>query len=415
MNTTDSESPFTKALNDAKQEGNLFTRKLPIDAQDTLNDIGQIYFKPLAVFVDANCYSACDAFSAQIQDHMAGTIFGEDQTTGGGGANVYELNKILNDLAGLDTGPFKKLDHGQNIIFAFRQTFRRGINGGVRIEDAGIKVDRISAPAMSDLFNATNDQLLVLEKFLKEESVKYTANMYFTKEGRMDFVINRPAVFNASWKDTDALEFKVDGKSLEKRAISNQGSSNDIALPVSVATNEIGQGRLEIFGSKNQNNKWRKILNYRIIPENKVIDQDLILSLKDESEMSLYTTNTLKKDGWHVSDGSLFIGDGKQYANLTEAEASLFVKLPTTNYELKFDAAVKTEAKLDFLKVIAISEGAETILLDKVSGDIPMTNYKLDLSAFSGKSVELRFVFESDEGTFDQGVTIKNISITQKK
>jgi hypothetical protein len=268
---------------------------------------------------------------------------------------------------------------------------------------------------MSDLFNATNDQLLVLEKFLKEESVKYTANMYFTKEGRMDFVINRPAVFNASWKDTDALEFKVDGKSLEKRAISNQGSSNDIALPVSVATNEIGQGRLEIFGSKNQNNKWRKILNYRIIPENKVIDQDLILSLKDESEMSLYTTNTLKKDGWHVSDGSLFIGDGKQYANLTEAEASLFVKLPTTNYELKFDAAVKTEAKLDFLKVIAISEGAETILLDKVSGDIPMTNYKLDLSAFSGKSVELRFVFESDEGTFDQGVTIKNISITQKK
>ncbi|MGZ3789689.1 MAG: S41 family peptidase [Bacteriovorax sp.] len=415
MNNVDSLGPFTLAINEAQQMGLPYTKQLPIDSFEQINDIGQVYFKPVAVFVDSGCYSACETFASLVQDFKVATVFGEDASTGGGGANVYNLNEMIADFGDMDTGPFKKLYHGQNISFAFRESFRGGINKGVHIEDAGVKADRLAPPSMSDLFNATNDQLLVLQKFLKKESPKYTSNIFLANEERHDFFINKKAKFSASWNNTTSMEFKKGGKSLETRSITSKGTNVDVGLPKSVATDKVGQGRLEILGANAGARVWRKILNYRVIPESKIIaiNQNLNISLKDERDVALYTHNTLKKNGWNISDDSLYLGNGSEYANLSHAEASLFITMPKANYELKFDASVKTEASLDTLKVIAVYQGTEVVLVDKLSGDIPMTRYEVDLSQFSGKAIEIRFVFESDEGTTDKGITIKNISVSQ--
>lgn len=410
---------FTKELDEAVRTGAPFTKKLSIDSEEEVNDLGQVYFKPVAVYVDSNCYSACDTFAAHVQDHKVATVFGEDQTTGGGGANVFSLDEMLEDFAqyGVDSAPFKKLPNNQNIIFAFRQTFRSGANLGKLIENAGVKVDRISSPHMTDLFNSNNDQILVLEKFLGEESKKYTSHIYLANENRQDFLINQRAKLSASWNDTTGMEFLIDGRVREARAMRPKADKAAILLPDLIETKKVSDGRFEILGSHKDKRVWRKVINYRIIPESTVIgiNQSLKVKLDDNQSLGLYLNNTLKKDGWNISHNSLHLGDGSYYADMSFAEASLFVTLPNALYELNFEASVKIEQDLDHMKVIAISEGVEVVLIEKLSGDLPMQSYKADLSQFAGKPVEIRFVFESDPETNDKGITIKNISLTPAK
>lgn len=407
---------FTKALEEAQRIGAPFTKRLSIDTKEEINDLGQVYFKPVAVYVDSNCYSACDTFAAHVQDHKVATVFGEDQTTGGGGANVFSLNEVLEDFEqyGVDSGPFKKLPNGQNITFAFRQAFRSSANQGKLIEDVGVTVDRLSSSNMTDLFNSNNDQILVLEKFLGQESKKYTSNIFLANEGRQDFLINKKPNLIASWNETTGIEFKVDGRVREARAIKAQAEKTAITLPDVIETNKISDGRFEILGSNKDKRVWRKVINYRIIPESTVIglNQSLKINLKDNQSLALYTHNTLKQDGWNINGNSLHLGDGSYYSDMAHAEASLFVTLPQANYELKFDASVKIEKDLDHMKVIAVSNGKEVVLIDKLSGDLPMQNYKVDLAQFNGQAIEIRFVFESDPETTDKGITIKNISLT---
>ena len=107
----------------------------------------------------------------------------------------------------------------------------------------------------------------------------------------------------------------------------------------------------------------------------------------------------------------MYLGNGTEYTNLSHTEASLFLTLPANAYEISFDASIKTEALLDFMKIVIVSEGKE-IPSDKFSGDMPMNNYKIDLSQYAGKPIEIRFVFESDAATLDKGILIKNILLT---
>lgn len=409
---------FTKELDEAIRTGSPFTNKLSLNTKEEINGLGQVYFKPVAVYVDAFCYSSCDTFAAHAQDNKSATVFGEDQTTGGGGANVYSLNEMLEDFEqyGVDSAPFQRLPNGQNISFAFRQASRSGFNAGKLIEDAGIKVDRLSPPHATDLFNSNNDQIEVLEKFLALETKKYTSNMFLANEDRQDFRLNQRAKISASWNDTTGMEFVIDGRVREARATRPSAVNASITLPDLIETKEISDGRFEILGSSKDKKVWRKVVNYRIIPENTniAINQTLKVNLNDSKSLGLYTTDTLKKDGWNISENSLHLGNGSYYSDDTNAEASLFVGLPKANYELNFEASIKTE-ETDYMKVVAISGGREVVLIEKLSGELPMQSYKVDLAQFNGQSVEIRFVFESDPELNFEGITIKNISLTPAK
>lgn len=413
MNTILSADPFTTAINSADAQGKAFTAMLPITPKERLNDLGQIYFKPIAVFTSSTCYSACETFSSLMQDNKLGTIFGEDSTTGGGGANTFGLNQLLADFnRGADTGPFKKLPYGQDITFAWRESVRGGLNVGKHIEDAGVKSDRISAPAMSDLFNSTNDQLLVLQKFLKEESPKYTSNIYFANEDRHDFEVGSRPEFYASWNNTNSFIFKMDGKIIESRNANPVSQNALVEYPAVVTTAKVTQGRLEMQGLNDNTPVWRKVLNYRVIPKSKKLasNESWQINLNRAGDIATYTINTPAKDGWNISANSLHLGDGTSYGNDSTAEASLFVTLPSENYELHFDAAIETETT-DTFQLVAISEGVTTVLIDKLSGNIPLTHYKVDLNQFAQKAVELRFVFKSDPELTYKGITITNLIV----
>jgi C-terminal processing protease CtpA/Prc len=65
--------------------GDTFTPLARFHSVEETNDYGQAYIKPVGVFHNANCYSACEFFGSALQDNLAtALVFGEDPQSGGG-------------------------------------------------------------------------------------------------------------------------------------------------------------------------------------------------------------------------------------------------------------------------------------------------------------------------------------------
>jgi hypothetical protein len=126
----------------------------------------QIYFKPVAVFTSALCYSSCDMFSAQVQDQSTFLIFGEDSTTGAGGANNVNLSFLYNNLPSKDKGPFEVLPANMDIGFSYRQSVRTGKSSGHLIENIGVRSDVIVPPTLQDLRTHSSEQYRIITRKL---------------------------------------------------------------------------------------------------------------------------------------------------------------------------------------------------------------------------------------------------------
>ncbi|KAH9271663.1 hypothetical protein BASA83_006031 [Batrachochytrium salamandrivorans] len=95
------------------KKGSRFTNVFSLNSMESVNTLGQAYVRPMGVFNNAMCYSACEVFSGGIQGHGAGTIFGEDVSV--------------------------------------TQAVRTGRYNGQLIEDVGIETDTVFRPRWSDL------------------------------------------------------------------------------------------------------------------------------------------------------------------------------------------------------------------------------------------------------------------------
>lgn len=83
-----------------------------------------------------------------------------------------------------------------------------------------------------------------------------------------------------------------------------------------------------------------------------------------------------------------------------------------SNSTLVFDAKIATEARYDFLNVEAREPGAEKwTRLAKYDGNQDWASREVDMSAFDGKNVELRFRLTSDNIINSDGVYLDNIVI----
>ena len=128
--------------------------------------MNQAYFKPFALLTNANCYSSCDMFSAIVQDHSAGVVFGEDSTTGAGGANNVNYNSIRERFRNPKAVGLTKLPGRQNIGFSFRQYIRQGVNNGELLEDRGVISDQIVPRTLNDVVNDSVDQYRKISEYL---------------------------------------------------------------------------------------------------------------------------------------------------------------------------------------------------------------------------------------------------------
>jgi C-terminal processing protease CtpA/Prc len=403
LQASNPKDPFTLATIEAQKNGQMFTKPLPMNNEAQMNAIGQFYFKPIAVFTDGYCYSSCDMLSAHMQDFGAATIFGERESTGGGGGNVFTLSSFMGYMNG-NHGPFKELPYGQNFYFAFRQTTRSGKNAGKLIENVGVKADIINFPTMEDLMNFDIPQILKMSKHLAAKAHDYTSWVEMS-EARQDYEIGSTPSAELAWQDTSVIKFSSQEKVIGASNVSNSSPSESVLIPVD--TSKVKSDRLDLTGSFNEKDVWRKVLNYRVIPLSKTVSAPLMIRSQD---LSLFTTSTALVDGWQVNGDNLVLGTETGYQDDVNAEASLFIT-PTSAMMLAFTALIKTEADCDFFSVVVVSEGEETVLLGPVSGNFPLQEYKYDLSAFAGKKIEIRFKFTSDSGTIAEGITLQNIGV----
>lgn len=402
LKTSNAKDPFTLATLEAQKNGQRYTKPLALNNEASMNSQGQFYFKPIAVFTDGYCYSSCDMFSAHMQDNGAATIFGERETTGAGGGNVFTLDKFIGYMNGAP-GPFKQLPYGQDIWFAFRQTIRTGKNAGKLIENEGVKTEIINFPTIKDLMQDNVVQIGNISKYLAKISPSYTSSVSMSEE-RIDYEVGSTPSVVLSWQDTMKIAFSAEQKVIGASNVSDNADESNVLVPVD--TKLVKAGRLDLVGSFKEKDVWRKVLNYRVIPQSRTVAAPVTFNAKD---FSFYSTNSAESDGWNVDGNQVQIG-GESYQDDVQAEASLFIT-PSKAMNLSFNADIMTEADCDFFSVIVVSEGKEIILLEPQSGNIPEKVYSYDLSAFVGKKIEIRFKFKSDEGTVSKGVTVKDITL----
>lgn len=415
MQTVAPGASFTKALVEAAQIGAVNSRDLPMSGIESINTVGQYFFRPVVILTNSSCYSSCDMFSAQMQDHGAAAIFGEDANTGAGGANNYDLKAMYNDLPEGKKGPFRLLPNNQNIGFSFRQTVRVGLHKDELLEDVGVVADRLATPSIGDLYNFSENQFKILAGHINRAANNFPSWVGLSNDGNLEIALGEnPGIF-AKWAHTDSIEYKVNGKIIEVISVEEDNSTGrKLPAPESILTTDFKKGSYEMIGLYDGKRVWRKIVNFRVVPKNTtaISSEGLTFDLTEglPSFLHIYNDNNAAENGWVVENGTLKIGKKELYADDTHTIASAFFVLPEENLKLNFEASIATEKDYDFIKVVVVSEGKETALFG-TSGEVPMRAYRFDLGSFAGKKIEVRFIFDSDEGIVSQGVTLQNISI----
>jgi hypothetical protein len=145
------------SVREAVETGAQFSQGFPLTPPDFCNAIGQVYQGPVALIIDAGCYSTTDIFAAGFQDHGIGTVIGASGHTGAGGANVWEHADLLRALPP-SSSPFKPVPGGASFRVAIRRSTRVGKRSGQPLEDLGVTPDLpIYRMTRNDLLNHNPD------------------------------------------------------------------------------------------------------------------------------------------------------------------------------------------------------------------------------------------------------------------
>ncbi len=160
-------SPWSAAADPAATARTSYSRAHPITTSTTANKVGQVYYGPCVLIVDAQTYSAADMFSAGFQDHEIGPVVGTALNTGAGGANQWSYAFLSQVMAGIDAIPdlqllaenFPRLPGAADLQVAIRRSLRVGRNTGVPLEDLGVVPDYLYLLSKDDLVKE-NQELL---------------------------------------------------------------------------------------------------------------------------------------------------------------------------------------------------------------------------------------------------------------
>ena len=95
-------------------------------------------------------YSACELFSSELKDNRVAIIFGEDGTTGGGGATIENQNAF----SVYAPDKFDALPYASSGLVDITFGWALGVRPQGRIiEDYGVESDEIIRPSLKDIVN----------------------------------------------------------------------------------------------------------------------------------------------------------------------------------------------------------------------------------------------------------------------
>ncbi len=153
--------PWISDLMNSVSSGGIVTPGRPLTESEQANDTGQIYQGPVVLIIDALAYSATDIFAAGFQDHQIGAVVGVDDNTGGGGANRWLHDELMQNLQlhGVHNLSLKKLPREAQLGLAIRRSSRVSRNAGGVLEDLGVKADVRQNVTRHDLLHNDRDLL----------------------------------------------------------------------------------------------------------------------------------------------------------------------------------------------------------------------------------------------------------------
>jgi hypothetical protein len=148
---------WVPSMEQAVEIGSVFSSAFPISPEDGANAIGQQYFGPVVLVINARCYSATDFFAAGFQDHQIGPVLGTDEKTGAGGANVWTHRTLTSLLQGDTATPYMPLPKGASMRVAMRRSVRVGVQSGTPVEDLGVTPEVLHEMTRRDLLQNNAD------------------------------------------------------------------------------------------------------------------------------------------------------------------------------------------------------------------------------------------------------------------
>ena len=209
--------------------GERLTSGQPLTRGQDCNSIGQIYHGRVVLLIDALTYSAAEIFAAGFQDHVIGQIIGMDGTTGGGGANVWNHDELLQRL-GVAGVALAKLPRDAMMTLAVRRNSRVRFNNGKAVEDVGVNADIPYAPDSADDVLTDNPGMFHLACDVAMQLPHFRADVMDLKvmpDGSVNVVLRSINI--------DALDVFLDGvQTLDKHPVVRLADGNASSEPVSI-------------------------------------------------------------------------------------------------------------------------------------------------------------------------------------
>ncbi|MCP5107905.1 MAG: hypothetical protein GY950_31240 [bacterium] len=154
-------SEWADPIDLATSTGAPHSKGFPLETDDEFKiDIenGYRYIGNVVLITDALCYSTTDIFAAGFVDNNFGKILGTDQTTGGGGANVW-THEFLANLPGapIDKAPSEDDRKAYEFKVAVRRAVRVGENRDIPLEDLGVTTKYVHHMTKRDILEGNVD------------------------------------------------------------------------------------------------------------------------------------------------------------------------------------------------------------------------------------------------------------------
>jgi hypothetical protein len=406
-------SEWQTIVNEVHGTNARYTRTAQFTTDASANSRTQVYFKPVAVLTNGNCFSSCDMFSASMQDNALAKLWGEDATTGAGGANVETDSYFRGLIPAGQNNPFSPLPGGQIMRVAWRQAVRVGMHAGELIEDFGVARDENALKTSDDVLNHGATQLEHITSDLAALSTSRLGSIYLQETSLVDIAVGNTIGFDATIADTDSVEVLRDGQLLTTQSV-GVGAAQLVHIDTGVAASSTGLYSFELHGLRNGARVWRAFATARAVPPYAPLPANglsLDFSTGNADPLVIYTQEVSPLDGWHVQNGKLTTTRGTNYLDDTLSDAVLFVDLTgRTSLNLNLHGSIDTEPGFDFFRIYTVVAGQRTLVAE-LSGHLGDRDLSYDLSALAGQKAQIDFQLSSDSAVNFTGVFLDHISL----